>query len=179
MSFAFHGEWLAYEASSYNDSRLNERAVEIPIARAWVARHGLDLEVGRVLCHYGIKGHRTVDRYEPGADNIDVFDITGHHPTVVSISTVEHVRWDEEPVDPDGAIRAIEHLVTHSDRLLITVGLGQHPTLDAYLMTGPAPRSTTLVQDGDQWHQTPRLEWRPYGESTIWAASVWIGEWTP
>lgn len=178
MPFTFDGEVFDYADYAYNTTRLNERAVEIPLARRFIATNGIDLEVGNVLCHYGHDGHQVVDRYEQGEniDNIDVFDVEGRVSSVVSISTVEHVRWDEPRRDPQGAIRAVEHLREIADHVFITVGLGQHPRLDEYLMAVDA-NASTLIRDGDNWVQTDEPVWLPYAKSTRWAESVWIGEW--
>lgn len=176
--FTYNGVDLDYFDHRYNSTRRNERAVEIPIARLWIAEHGIDLEVGNVLGHYGHTGHRVVDRYEPGAENIDVFDIHEPARSVVSISTLEHVRWDEPDRDPWGAVAALEHLQHLADQLLVTIPMGHHPLLDEHLLGGAgATSAVTLVRVGDGWKQTDELEWRPYGVTTKWAGSVWIGEW--
>jgi len=179
--FCFDGRTYEYFDHPHNTTRLNERAVEIPIARQWIADHGMDLEVGNVLGHYGHAGHWVIDRYEPGrhVENMDVFDLASPVTSVVSISTLEHVRWDEPQRDPDGAIRALEHLRCISERLFLTVGMGYHPALDRYLLYGPhkATRAATLLRNGDGWVETDRPVWRRYGVSQSWAEAVWIGWW--
>lgn len=184
--FEWWGHPLPYFDHPYNTTALNERAVEIPIAMHWLrGRTGRGLEVGNVLGHYGFRGHRVVDRYEraPGVEHLDVFEIDGSYRWVVSISTVEHVRWDE-PGDrcEAGSVDALTHLralVAPGGGLLVTVPLGHHPALDAYLFGGDtgARRACTLVRGLDGWRQTESLTWRPYGQETAWAGSVWVGEW--
>lgn len=182
MTFEFDGERLPYATDTYNDTEFNERTVEIPIARRFIAAHGLDLEVGNVLRHYGHTEHRVVDRYDtdPHVQNLDVFDISGEAGSVVAISTVEHVRWDEPPRDAQAAIRALDHLIAISDALFVTVPMGYHPALDSHLLYGPhnATSASTMIRSKDGWRQTSRPQWRRYGATTQWAESVFIAEWT-
>lgn len=182
VTFTYWGSTFDYFDHPYNTTVLNERAVEIPIVRDWLP-DGEGLEVGNVLSHYQPVTHRVVDRHERGVENLDVFDITGEYDWVLSISTLEHVRWDPpEPQDPNGSIRALQHLrglLRPGGRMLVTVPLGHQPHLDAVLMANEtgATRACTLVRHGDGWRQTHSLRWEPYGKSTKWAESVWIGEW--
>lgn len=179
MTFTYWGAEFAYEENEYNSTRLNERAVEIPIARAFIG-DGVGLEVGNVLAHYQPVSHRVVDRYEEGAENIDVFDIDGAFDWIIAISTLEHVRWDEEPKDPDAAPAALRHLLTllkPDGRMLVTVPFGWQPFLDTEIVDGkfePA-RECSMVRDGDDWKQT-EVEHRRYAATTRWAESVWIAE---
>jgi hypothetical protein len=122
----------------YNRTWTNERAVEIPVGRAFLARNpGPALEVGNVLVHYGMSGHTVIDKYEdrPGVLNVDVVD---YHPgerfgAIVCISTLEHVGWDEAPRDPTKTLRAIGHLrnlLLPAGRMLVTCPLSYNPHLD-------------------------------------------------
>lgn len=181
--FTFRGDEFAYFDHPYNTTALNERAVEVPIARAFIARYGLDVEVGAVLGHYGHEGHRVIDRYEEGAEAIDVLDLATEPRTelrplgsVVSISTLEHVRWDRpEPRDPNGAVAALNLLMDRAAHLLVTIPLGHHPRLDGLLMDGHYGGSTLVRAAAGGWVETAELTWRPYGASTKWADAVWIG----
>lgn len=182
MPFTWWGTELPYHDHPYNTTRLNERAVELPIAHAW-AHQAPTLEVGNVLSHYRLGPPRTiVDRHEkaPGVHNLDVFDITDTYDQIISISTIEHVRWDEHPRTPGGSAKAIAHLVSllnPGGRMLITIPTGCNPPLDDALPNLGATRACTLVRDGNDWTQTPTVEVHPYGVSQPWAHSVWIGEW--
>lgn len=168
----------------YNTTRHNERAIEIPCVMRWLrGRTGRGLEVGNVLGHYGMAGHRVVDRWEkgPNVDNVDVFDVEGSYRWIVSVSTLEHVRWDEPERDPGGAWRALQHLrslLKPGGGLFVTVPLGHHEELDGHLLNDSgAARACTFVREAGTWHQTERLTWKPYGVSTPWADSVYVGEW--
>lgn len=187
MTFEWWGREFAYADYAYNTTRLNERAVELPIARWWLRpATGRVLEVGNVLGHYfdDLPTRTIVDRYEVGAgvDNRDVFDVAGEWDSIVAISTLEHVRWDEQPRDPDGAVEALGHLrslLAPGGRLLVTIPMGWHERLDRHLLDGLCGPVTacTLVRAGDGWVQSEAPVWRPYGVSQPWAESVWVGEW--
>jgi hypothetical protein len=169
----------------YNTTILNERAVEISAVTAWTAGNtGAGLEVGNVLGHYGITGHRVVDKYEvaAGVDNLDVLEITGTYDWIVSISTLEHAGYDENPRDADKSVTAVEHLrslLAPGGRMWISVPLGHNPTLDEYVMAGAlgTSRDCTFVRCHGGWVQTAERTWLPYGATTIWAESVWLAEW--
>lgn len=178
--FRYHGEPLPYFDRRYNTTRVNERRIEVPIARRFIGRLTVEgvplvdgLEVGNVLGHYGHTLHRVVDRYEQaeGVENLDVFDITGQHPWAVAISTLEHVRHDEDPRGQRGATRALAHLLGHvlapGGRLLVTVPLGYHPVFDhALRQEATAPRAgdrhalyCRTNPDPAEWEQLPLEQW--------------------
>jgi hypothetical protein len=160
----------------YNATISNERAVELAVAFHWLhGRTGAGLEVGNVLGHYGVSGHRVVDLHEqaPGVDNMDVFHVDGTYDWAVAISTIEHVRWDVEH-DYEAAAAAIEHLLTLTDNLLVTIPLGWNPPLDAVLPLN-ATKHATYHRHGDAW-QLGDIEPVKYGPA--WANAVWVGEWS-
>lgn len=188
------GERLPLFCHLYNMTWLNERGAELAVVRRFLSEPESDwaseveaLEVGNVLGHYGMRPFDAtiVDRYEwaEGVKNLDVFDIDGEYGCIVSVSTLEHVRWDEpEPREQGGAAAALDHLVgllAPGGRALITVPTGHNPALDQHLATGAgADRWCTLVRDMQSWRQTPYPEFRPYGLTQPWAEGVWIGEWS-
>lgn len=189
--FIWQGHSLRYFDDPYNSTILNERAIEVPIALAFMAKVLLAspgagpavLEVGNVLGHYGVTGHHIVDRHEiqPGVENADVFDIGGEWKCIVAISTLEHVRWDEEPKEPNGGIDAIAHLrslLAPGGKMLVTVPFGWQPFLDSAILNGELDptRECSMVRVADGWEQTPTVEHRRYAASTQWAESVWVAE---
>lgn len=121
---------------------LNERCVEIPIILEHVrmAKGKRILEVGNVLSRYFDVDHVVVDKYEQGSDviNQDVVELAPSEPfdLIVSISTLEHVGFDEGPVDPKKPRRALENLVrclAPGGELLFTFPLGYNPHIDALI----------------------------------------------
>lgn len=195
-TFKWWGTELPYCTADYNSSRLNERAVEIPVALHFLGVHGgsedptsapIGLEVGNVLSHYGVRGHRVVDRHEvgEGVENLDLFDIEGSYDWIVAISTIEHVRWDEAPKDPLGALYAVEKLrslLAPGGSMLLTVPTGYHPVLDQFIersaFTGLewASTHTRSVDDPNTWVQDEVPCVSPYGDRTPWATTVWVAE---
>ncbi|MGE5233214.1 MAG: SAM-dependent methyltransferase [Acidobacteriota bacterium] len=126
----------------YNLTWKNEREVEIAVAAEAVESTpaGRILEVGNVLSWYMPVAHDVVDKYERGAGviNADVVDLDPGrlYELVVSISTLEHVGWDEHPRDPEKVVRAVARLkglLAPGGRLLVTAPLGYNPGFDALL----------------------------------------------
>ena len=101
---------------------MNERAIEVPIVWKIVSEYseGRILEVGNVLSHYFSVCHDILDKYEKadGVINQDVvnFWAPNKYELIVSISTLEHVGWDESPRDPNKILRAIENLKRHDSK---------------------------------------------------------------
>jgi hypothetical protein len=146
--FRFEGRTFVCFAHPYNGTLNNERAVEVPIAMSFVRAHAgkAILEVGNVLSHYFSFEHDVVDKYEqaPGVMNQDIvgFQPAKRYDLIVSISTLEHVGWDEEPKDPDKAEVAFRHirsLLAPGGKMIVTFALAYHPSLDAHLRAGTLP----------------------------------------
>jgi hypothetical protein len=120
----------------------SERCVEIALAsRALGLRNPRSVvEIGNVLPLAGISCHTVVDKYEqgPGVLNEDVVDFRPEQrfDLLVSLSTLEHIGWDEQPQDPGKAARALEAMSRLADDLLVTIPVGYHPTLDAHFADG-------------------------------------------
>ena len=185
----YFGDELVPFSHLYNSTWLNERAVELAVAAHWLRGGMPTLEVGNVLNHYEPLAfdHVVVDRYEQadGVFSLDVFDVDAEFDQIVSISTMEHVRWDEEPRMDDGAVRAVEHLLNllrPGGRMLVTAPTGHNPGLDGYLSGGAgASRLCTFVREGGLfdpvWRRTEVPAVLPYGGIQPWAQAVWVVEW--
>jgi SAM-dependent methyltransferase len=187
-TFRFRGATYVCLFHRYNSTWSNERAVEVPIVRALVAgrRGGRILEVGNVLSHYVAAEHETLDKFEsgPGIRNEDVvaFRSTAPYDLIVSISTLEHVGWDEEPKDPGKIPRAIDNLagqLAPGGQLVVTLPLGYNPDLDALLSAGALPftRIDCLKRRG--WWRWEEASWEEvrgarYGEGRPGAAGLVI-----
>jgi hypothetical protein len=163
-SFVFEGRRYDCFVHRYRVTWANERAVEIPVALQLLAEHSPAdvLEVGNVLSHYVATRHRVVDKYDqaPHVERLDVLDIPAgpRYRLVLSVSTLEHVGWDERPRDAGKALRAVEHLkgcLTPGGRLVFTVPLGYNPVVDELLAEGRMGLSqiACLERVGD-------LDWR-------------------
>jgi hypothetical protein len=129
-------------AHPYNRTWTNERAVEIPWAYSIIDEHrgSRILECGNVLSHYFPVEHDVIDKYERAYGCINE-DIVAFFPPylydlVVSISTIEHIGWDERPRNVSKAIAALERmkaLVRPGGGLFLTVPIGYNPYLDGVL----------------------------------------------
>lgn len=146
--FVFQAARYEYFLHPYNLTWSNERAVEIPIAWAAVQarRDGRVLEVGNVLSHYFDAGHEVLDKFERGPrvrnDDVAAFRAGRPYDLIVSISTLEHVGWDEEPRDPGKVVRAVANLraqLAPGGLLLVTLPLGYNPYLDEMVAAGTLP----------------------------------------
>ena len=140
--FVFQGETYGYFVHPHNTTWMNERAVEIPIVRRWIVKYANEdvLEVGNVLSHYFRLNHTVVDKYESGEKVVRV-DVVDYSPDtryrlIVSVSTLEHVGWDESPRDPGKhrrAIASLRALLANDGICLATLPLGYNPEVDADL----------------------------------------------
>jgi SAM-dependent methyltransferase len=144
--FELGGERYPFVRRLHGLTWITERAVEIPVAQRLVERSRAKrvLEVGNVLSHYAPVAHDVVDKYEraPGVRNVDVLDLAPEpaYDLIVTVSTLEHVGRDEEPRDPERAIRALDHLrrlLNPGGELFATVPVGYNPDLDRALAEGP------------------------------------------
>jgi hypothetical protein len=125
-----------------------ERCAEIALGARAVAQREPDevLEVGNVMPLAGVRGHIVVDKYEafPGVVNEDILDFAPgrRYGLVLSLSTLEHVGWDEEPRDPGkapAALEAMSSLVADDGALLITIPVGVHRCLEEAFTADDGP----------------------------------------
>jgi len=169
-TFTFQGKSLRYLQVAYNYTWRNERAVEIPIFQDIIAHYEPSqmLEVGNVLDHYMPIRHDVVDKYEkgPGVQNLDavVYDSGRTYDLIISISTLEHVGWDEEPVEPAKVRHAIDHLrrlLSPGGKLIVSLPVGYNSEVDAMLAQGDVPWTNFVclkrARWDNVWHQA---EWR-------------------
>lgn len=142
-TFVFDGRQYLYLYHFYNKTWKNERGIEIPIFRELLLRHQGEriLEVGNVLAHYFPIHHDVVDKYEvaPGVINQDIVEFVPprKYDLIVSISTLEHVGWDEQPQEPAKLLQAIDHLretcLAPSGTIVVSLPIGYNNYFDALL----------------------------------------------
>lgn len=160
--FKVAGVRYRYLWHTYNDTWEHERTVEVPLImrplRAALARRQRILEVGCVLPHYLKAEWTVVDKFErgPGVLNVDIADFIATGQTfdlIVSISTFEHVGFDEDPnIRRDGSgdagklqdviLGLRDHCLAAGGRLIATVPLGYNRALDDLLLTEAMPFET-------------------------------------
>lgn len=139
--FRFNGQDFFYFFHLYNNTFLNERAVEIPIVKSEIDRvisgSGEILEVGNVMSYYFDFKYDIVDKFDRSPQVIKE-DIVNFRPLklydlIISVSTLEHVGFDEEIVDetkPARAINVMKDLLKQGGKILFTVPLGYNESLD-------------------------------------------------
>jgi SAM-dependent methyltransferase len=191
-SFVLDGNSYRYVLRLHNGVYRTERAVELALATSMFPLEGRVLEIGNVLNQYNPFIHDIVDKYEigEGVVNQDVLDFMPDdlYDLVVSISTLEHVGWDESPRDPAKAARAIAHLKTMvrpGGRMLVTFPLGYHQGLDAGAAEGTLGFTKMLfmkrVSRDNRWIETDRNDalGRPYGSIFPCANAIAVGLYAP
>lgn len=164
-TFTFQGSSYRYFWHRYNATWRNERAVEIPVARGFLAGIPAEkvLEIGNVLSHYGPVSHQVVDKYEraEGVVNADAcdFEPDRNYELILSISTLEHVGWDEEPRDPTKVLKAFDNLralLAPTGKLMVTIPLGYNPPLDQMISEDKISFTMKVYLKRDQTRNTWR-----------------------
>jgi len=169
-SFQFGARKYRYFVHPYNHTWANERAVEIPVVHDLVSQHdpGNVLEFGNVLSHYFFQPrHAVLDKYERSlAKRVVNQDIVAYQPEkdydlIVSISTVEHVGWDERPRQPDKVLAVfpkLQQMLAPGGRAVITLPVGYNPFLDQCLrekqLTAAEMICMKRVSATNEWAET-------------------------
>ena len=138
-TFEFQGKKLNYFFHLYNATCRSERAIEVPIIMDIINNNKSKtiLELGNVLSHYYSFEHDILDKYDKSRKVIrqDVVDFksTKKYDLIVSISTIEHIGWDESPRDDtkiEKTIKALEDCLAPNGRIVITFPQGYNDRLD-------------------------------------------------
>jgi SAM-dependent methyltransferase len=170
-SFTFQGNIYPYFVHHYNETWKNERTVEVPIVRNIVKKYRGKkiLEVGNVLSHYFPTSHDILDKYEKSERVINQ-DVVDYRPSkkydlIISISTLEHVGFDEEKKEPGKILRAVENLkncLAPGGEMVVTLPLGYNPELDKLLKEGKLGFTEyhfmKRVSADNRWVETESLE---------------------
>ncbi|UCE37021.1 MAG: hypothetical protein JSW00_16240 [Thermoplasmata archaeon] len=165
--FEFQGRKYDYFWSERNFACITERAVEIPIIWELVKQYKDKriLEVGNVLWHYFPVDHDVVDKYEKaeGVINEDVVDFnpSEKYDLIVSISTLEHVGWDETPKEPKKILRAVDNLkecLAPKGKMVVTLPLGVNTEMDRLLAKDKIPFTKRYflkrISSENRWKET-------------------------
>lgn len=163
-SFLFQGNNYAYFHDVINNTRSNERSIEIPIVMEIVKKNKNKniLEVGNVLSNYFKFPHDVVDKYEidEGVINQDIIDYISSekYDLILSISTLEHVGWDEIPRDDEKipkALKNLKSLLKFNGTMIVTLPFGYNQALDKHLNNG-------TIRFDEQYHllRTKNHSWQ-------------------
>jgi glycosyltransferase involved in cell wall biosynthesis/SAM-dependent methyltransferase len=189
-TFTFNGREHHYFYHPYNLAWRNERTIEVPIASELLLAHEGQsiLEVGNVLGHYIDSDHDVLDKYEEaeGVTNEDVVDFNPgkNYDLILSVSTLEHVGWDEVPRDPGKVAAAVNNmasLLAPGGEFMATVPLGFNQELDRQLENGALPFSDVYflkrIGRKNEWKQTDLWSalGSKYGGSAFRAKAIAVG----
>lgn len=167
-----------------------ERGIELAIAKRALQQHRPDdvIEIGNVLPLAGHDDHLVVDKYEQGPNvvNEDIVEFTPDrkYPLVISVSTLEHVGWDEVPVDPGKASRALTNMasiVAEGGGMLVTIPVAFHPEFEDFFVSDESPFDAIdlLVKTSRtaEWEQRPVEERHAirYGQPYCCGNGVLVG----
>lgn len=174
--FVFQNKCYNYLYHVYNCTCLNERAVEVPIVWEFVERYRDKkiLEIGNVLSHYFPVFHDVLDKYEKaeGVINQDVVDFkpSQKYDLIVSISTLEHVGWDEAQKDPEKILFAIDNLkkcLNPGGKIIVTLGLGYNHEIDKMLEEGKIKFDEQYflkrISNDNEWKEVKKQELKGIG----------------
>jgi hypothetical protein len=169
--------FVANDVANYHwnvsDIADSERRIEIAIGEHFLKRNygKYVLEVGNTLVQYIGGMHTIVDLTDStfGAHRMDIMDFHPDDPfeVIVSISTVEHVGFDEDDHDPDKGERAIAHMksmLAPGGCMLLTWAINYNVNLDERLFAGRIPMHENLfyrrVDAANNWEPCTESEVR-------------------
>lgn len=134
-SIVFNGKEYIYENGKYYNGVPCERDVEIPIILDLINSYRQEeiLQVGNVVpmeCDI-------LDKYEVGKGiiNADIRTYKSNklYECIFSITTLEHVGWDENPKEFNGIIESIHNildLLVPNGKLIFSVPIGYNTDMD-------------------------------------------------
>lgn len=165
--FIFNNEEYDYLIHPYNYTWRNERIVEIPIIQKFIKKYSDKkiLELGNVTSHYLDINHTVLDKYEKaqGVINKDVVDFKPRKKfdLIISISTLEHVGWDENG-DYKKILKAISNLkklLNKNGQIIFTHPLGYNFFMDEFLRKGKIKINKAYlmqrISEENEWKQIP------------------------
>lgn len=169
--FFFSEKEYAYLTNWYNVTWLNERRVEVPVALNELSAFEPSsvLEIGNVLSHYDPRlRHVVVDKYENSnrpeyyQQDVEDFDNGRKYLLIISVSTLEHVGWDESPCDEAKVTRAINHLrglLSHDGELFFTAPIGYNPALDRWIDEGDGIKELRCMRRVSALNEWCEVSW--------------------
>ncbi len=159
-NYFYHNNWKTWN---------NERSVEIPIIWEIVKKYkGKSiLEVGNVLMNFFVFDRDIVDKYEiaPGVLNEDIVEYNPNkkYDLIITISTLEHVGWDEIPKEPQKILKALDNLrklLKKDGKIIITVPIGWNSYLDNLIKEDKIPFTKSFflkrVSKNNRWKEVTK-----------------------
>ena len=178
------GNWyFNYLVHTYNHPRVNERAVEVPVAVKMLKELPKAIEVGAVTPHYLFCQHEVIDLYEeyPGVINAEVLTYqprSSSYDLVLSISTLEHLENEEAFLL---ALDRMKSWLSKEGFLFYTLPFGQPGCswVDKLTLSGSLPgeqiRFDKVKPESHLWQMVePEEPLRLYNGDTKFANSVFL-----
>ena len=181
----------------YNLTWTKERGVEIPYTiQAIESCEGNVLEVGNVMSHYFKPRWTIVDKYETAKDvineDIDTFKPKIKYDLIISISTFEHIGWDEDgepdPMKSKDKIMSCFNNLKHNclnkkGKIIISIPIGWNPGIDNLFFENKFKFNKIRYVERigpRQWIQVPMKAASKckYGKPYPYANCLAIGEYT-
>jgi hypothetical protein len=164
QQFVLRGKKLKYITSQYNQSTYNERSVEVAVGLDAVKNHQNILEIGAVLPHYRKPTWDVVDKFElgKGIQNVDIIDFKPKqkYDYIISLSTFEHIGYDDTVKDQKKAYEAVEHVKKHclkkGGTFLMSLPIGYNPHIHPYLKKNLFNMDRIVYLKRVNWHN----EWQ-------------------
>lgn len=190
MRFTFQGRTYRYFYHPSNVTWGNERAIEIAVVKEIFDRYRGKriLEVGNVLQQYMPISHEVVDKYEhaPGVTNVDIVDFNPRtaYDLIISVSTLEHVGYDEPEQDKGKVVRAFHHLtqmLAPGGMMVVTMPIGDTPWIAGLIDRGEISFDVMCcmkrVSKHNRWEQTTwdAIKNAEYGHPYMNANGIVIG----
>ena len=197
--FNFQSKQYNYYFHTSNSTWRNERIIEIPIIwnKIASAKNKRILELGNTINHYfnlsEYPKYVVVDKFEEGTGviNKDIVDFESSEKfdTIISISTIEHVGFDEKEGAKklnDGkktlrALKKIKSLLQRRGRAYITFPIGYNSNLDTMLKKNLLGFDKTYfmerINKKNEWKEcrAEKAINKKYGEPFEFANAVVIG----
>ncbi len=142
--FNYQSNLLEVFYNKYRITWANERMIEISIFKHIIdsSKNNSILEVGNVLSHYFDVSYDILDKYEI-MENIINEDIVSFKPNkkydlIISISTFEHIGYDEEKQEPEKILSVIKHLkslLTENGKIIFSAPIAYNSNFDNFVFS--------------------------------------------
>lgn len=137
-NFIFQNKKYEYFNHPYNNTKINERTVEVPISLNFLNQFSPNVvEVGCVTPYYIDAQHEIIDLIDdhPKSKKQDAVDFDYKGKNVLSISTIEHIGRNDYGIqekEKNSAIELCQKIINDSLNYFITWPLGYNLILDEW-----------------------------------------------
>ena len=127
----------------YNQTWKNERCIESPLVKSIVdSERGKILEIGNVLSHYYTAAWDVLDKFDKGKniinEDIAYFNPQNKYDLIISISTFEHIGFDDDLSGFKNSAVKIEksfnntfnNALKNNGKIVISAPIGYNPDMD-------------------------------------------------